>query len=136
MISMKTPHALMRALLCAVVVSLLAFGSNAEPPATPNTVEFAGQKQSIKAGDDGKWTLKLDPLKANAEPQVMTITSPTLKEPVQVKGILVGEVWIASGQSNMQWLANKCDVGRVLQAGIKARVEAGEELKTFIIIIV
>lgn len=156
---MTAPRLLMPALLCAILVSLLTFGANAQPVAAPNTielgtpftdgavlqrgmmvpvwgwadpgawvaVEFAGQKQSIKAGKDGKWSLKLDPLKANAEPQVMKITSPSIREPIKVENILVGEVWVASGQSNMQWLANKCDVGRVLQAGIKARVEAGEE---------
>ena len=42
-------------------------------PGTKITVEFSGQKKSATAGDDGKWMLKLDPLKANAEPQELTV---------------------------------------------------------------
>ena len=94
-------------------------------PGETAEVTFAGQTQKGKAGEDGRWTVKLNPLKASAQPRVMTIK--VADKTVTVNDILVGEVWVASGQSNMQWLANKCDVGRVLQAGIKARVEAGDE---------
>lgn len=67
-------------------------------------VEFAGQKKSAKAGADGKWTVQLDALKADA-------TSRDLKaypkgdsaKSVSVKDVLVGDVWLASGQSNMEW---------------------------------
>ena len=90
------------------------------------TVEFAGQKKNAVADADGKWMVKLDPLKANAEPQQMTVSAGTTDKQV-VKNILIGEVWMASGQSNMQWEAGKCDTGRVLQAMIKERVAAGKE---------
>lgn len=95
-------------------------------PGTKVTVEFAGQKKSAAAGMDRKWMVTLDPLKENAAPQEMVVTESTGKE-VTLENILVGEVWMASGQSNMQWEANKCNVGRVLQRQIAERVAAGEE---------
>ena len=42
-------------------------------PGTKVSVEFAGQKKSATAGEDGKWMLQLDPLKASAEPAEMVI---------------------------------------------------------------
>lgn len=96
-------------------------------PGNTVTVEFAGQKKQAVAGKDGKWLLKLDPLQASDQPQGMLVLGGERRAGLSLGDILVGEVWIASGQSNMQWLASKCDVGRVLQAGIKERVEAGQE---------
>ncbi len=81
-------------------------------PGTSITVEFAGQKETAKAGADGKWMLKLKPLTASAEPAEMVIQESGKK--VVLKNILVGEVWMASGQSNMQWLAAKCDVQKIV----------------------
>jgi hypothetical protein len=95
-------------------------------PGVEVTVAFAGQKKSAKAGKDGKWMVELDPLKASFEPAEMVIEEPGKK--VVLKNILVGEVWFASGQSNMQWLAApKSDVGQVLQKQIAERVAAGKE---------
>lgn len=75
-------------------------------PGTKITVEFAGQKQTAKAGADGKWMLKLKRLKANAAPSEMAISDSEGKK-VVLKNLLVGEVWHASGQSNMEWFAGK-----------------------------
>jgi len=75
-------------------------------PGTEVTVEFAGQKQTGEAGKDGKWMLQLDPLKASFEPADMTISEAAGRS-VTLRNILVGEVWLASGQSNMQWKVNK-----------------------------
>ncbi|OYW72281.1 MAG: hypothetical protein B7Z37_25390, partial [Verrucomicrobia bacterium 12-59-8] len=66
-------------------------------PGEDVTVEFAGQKKSTKADASGKWMVKLDPLSANAEPQVLKAGNVTIQD------VLVGEVWLASGQSNMEW---------------------------------
>ena len=74
-------------------------------PGTAITVEFAGQKVNAKAGADGKWLLKLLPLTASSEPAEMVIQDSANK--VALKNILVGEVWHASGQSNMEGIANK-----------------------------
>jgi len=95
-------------------------------PGTKVTVAFGGQKKTAAAGKDGKWMVQLDPLQANATPQEMVIADGAGKT-VTLKDILVGEVWMASGQSNMQWVASKCDVGRVLQKQIAERVAAGKE---------
>ncbi len=65
---------------------------------TEVTVNFAGQTKSATAGDDGRWVVDLDPLDATAEPAVMEITGTSRRELLDV---LVGEVWMCSGQSNM-----------------------------------
>jgi len=69
-----------------------------DAPSTRVTVAFAGQSHTAVAGADGKWMVKLDPLPANAVPQSMTVSGSSIK---QIKDVLVGEVWICSGQSNM-----------------------------------
>jgi hypothetical protein len=96
-------------------------------PGNTVTVEFAGQKKQAIASKGGKWMVKLDPLEASDQPKGMLILGGEGRAGLSLGDILIGEVWIASGQSNMQWLASKCDVGRVLQAGIKERVDAGQE---------
>jgi sialate O-acetylesterase len=71
-----------------------------DTPGTDVTVTFAGQTKTAKAGADGKWTVKLDAVPANAKPAILGIKGSSAKE---LKNVLVGEVWICSGQSNMQW---------------------------------
>jgi sialate O-acetylesterase len=63
------------------------------------TVKFAGQTKSARAGADGKWLVKLGKLKASAEPQNLIVES---GGKIMFTNILVGEVWLASGQSNME----------------------------------
>lgn len=75
-------------------------------PGTKVTVSFKGQKVSATADKDGKWVAELAKLKASFEPAEMTITEAGGKT-VTLKNILVGEVWMASGQSNMQWICGK-----------------------------
>ena len=69
-----------------------------DAPGTKVSVTFAGQTKSAEAGADGKWTVKLDPSPVNATPQTLTISGSTSKE---IQDVLVGEVWMCSGQSNM-----------------------------------
>ena len=64
-------------------------------------VEFNGKKCSAKAGADGKWTLNLPPMEASDSPRKMNI-SENGKPAKTVSDILVGEVWILGGQSNME----------------------------------
>ena len=61
-------------------------------------VSFAGQTKSAKANATGKWTLKLEKLKAANEPLTLTVKG---KNTLTVQDVLVGEVWLGSGQSNM-----------------------------------
>ena len=63
------------------------------------TVEFANQKATTTAAADGKWSVSLKPLKAGG-PFSMTIIG---DNSVTVNNLLVGEVWVCSGQSNMEW---------------------------------
>ncbi|WP_309385520.1 hypothetical protein [Cerasicoccus frondis] len=71
----------------------------ANPGETVN-VRFDGQTVSAKADATGKWMAKLPPMQANADGQTMTIeTSSGDKE--TFSDVLVGEVWLAAGQSNM-----------------------------------
>ncbi|MDP6524095.1 MAG: hypothetical protein QGH15_07720 [Kiritimatiellia bacterium] len=81
-------------------------------PGTKITVEFGGQKKKATAGKDGKWMLELDKLKASFEPAEMIIADSTGKK-VVLKNILVGEVWMASGQSNMQWKVTKSSCNKL-----------------------
>lgn len=62
------------------------------------TVEFNGQKVETVAAN-GKWLVKLKPMKENANPQTLVIRG---KNTLTFKNILIGEVWICSGQSNME----------------------------------
>lgn len=65
------------------------------------TVEFAGQTATATA-QGGKWKVELKPLKAGG-PFSMKISG---DNEVTVNNLLVGEVWVASGQSNMEWTLN------------------------------
>jgi sialate O-acetylesterase len=68
-------------------------------PGAGVTVKFAGQTKSTRAAADGKWLVKLGKLQASAEPQNLVVES---GETRIFTNILVGEVWLASGQSNME----------------------------------
>lgn len=70
-------------------------------PGEKITVEFAGQKQTAKADAEGKWMVKLAALPANAEPHILVAHAEKPDRKVQVTDVLVGEVWLGSGQSNM-----------------------------------
>ena len=76
-----------------------------DAPGTPITVSFAGQTKTTSADAAGKWTVKLDPMPANATPATLTVQGTTKRE---IGDVLVGEVWVCSGQSNMEWAVNKC----------------------------
>ena len=64
-------------------------------------VSFAGQTKQTTTPESGKWMLKLDKLSVNAKPASMTIK--VGNESKEIKDILVGEVWLCSGQSNMDF---------------------------------
>ena len=72
--------------------------------ANPNksvTLNFGEETKSIKADAKGKWSIKIGPLKASSESRTMTIRSG--KSEVKIADIIVGEVWVCGGQSNMAW---------------------------------
>ena len=77
----------------------------AEPGANVK-VEFAGQTKTAKADQFGDWMVKLDPLNASRVERTLKV-SDDHKQSIELDGVLVGEVWFASGQSNMVWTAGK-----------------------------
>src|SRR5882724_12541074 len=66
-------------------------------PGEAVTVSFLGQKASATAGADGKWKVYLKPLPAGGSYK-MTVSG---QNTIELADILLGEVWIGSGQSNM-----------------------------------
>src|SRR3989475_10471829 len=67
-------------------------------------VRFAGQSKKAIAAMDGTWRVKLNPMRANATPATMIISG---RNNIELKNILVGEVWLVAGQSNMQRLLSE-----------------------------
>lgn len=64
------------------------------------TVTFASQTKTVKTGKDGQWRVSLDPMEAGG-PYQMVVKGK--KNAVTFDDVLTGEVWVCSGQSNMEW---------------------------------
>ena len=88
-----------------------------DDPGTKVTVTFAGQSYAATAGADGRWTVKLAAQPANKTPQTLAIVSGATKRDVQ--DVLIGEVWMCSGQSNMQWALGQTYTGDLEGAGAR-----------------
>jgi sialate O-acetylesterase len=98
------------------------------------TVQFAAQSKSGVADASGKWAVMLDAMKANSEPQTMTVSSRSGAR-VEIGDVLIGEVWLCAGQSNMamtvdgqtKWL----HVGGIADAKEVVRGSANPLLRQF-----
>ncbi len=66
------------------------------------SVRFGGQEAQALAGADGRWQVSLPPVKAGVGPLEMKVRG-TKSPEIVLTDILVGEVWLCSGQSNMEW---------------------------------
>lgn len=75
-------------------------------------VNFAGQKKTTIVDAEGHWSLLLDPMTADFTPRSMIISDG--KSRIELENILVGEVWLAGGQSNMEYRMDR-PKGYVLQ---------------------
>jgi sialate O-acetylesterase len=64
-------------------------------------VAIAGQTQKTTADDKGKWRVTLEPLSVSEEPLKLVVEGKNSR--LERNDILVGEVWLCSGQSNMEW---------------------------------
>ena len=84
-------------------------------PAEEITVAFGGNQQTTKADTNGRWSIELPAMPANKTPQTMTISATNT---IEIKDVLVGEVWLCSGQSNMEWQVRRC-------ANAEAEIAAG-----------
>lgn len=63
-------------------------------------VSFADQQHQATADDEGRWMVRLTPLAASEAGRTLTIAG---NNRVAFEDVLVGDVWICSGQSNMEW---------------------------------
>jgi len=113
-------------------------------PGTKVTVKFGQQKKTGEAGMDGKWLVRLDALKASAESAELIITSATGdpaspegsaaagKKMIVINDVVVGDVWLCSGQSNMEWgmkqFKTEEDVAKGLMVGSKTGREPVKEV--------
>ena len=85
-------------------------------PGARVTVRFADQKHTTRADADGHWQVTLRPMPASTRPQTLTIQSG--RERLVMEDVLVGEVWIAGGQSNMEF-----NMGPVWRGGSTNKVD-------------
>lgn len=76
------------------------------PDGTPVQVSFAGQAVATVA-EQGQWRVELAPLRASNEGRTLRVSSGTLA--VELEDVLVGDVWLAGGQSNMVWRLDRHD---------------------------
>ena len=76
-------------------------------PGEEVAVAFRGQSRSAKAGDDGAWKVVLEPTAAGG-PFEMVVSG---RNTITLGDVLVGEVWICSGQSNMAWPLDRATDG-------------------------
>jgi hypothetical protein len=65
------------------------------------TLSLAGQRVVARTGAEGRWKTNFPPMKEQAESLTLTVEG---KNKIVVQDVLVGEVWLASGQSNMAFL--------------------------------
>ncbi|HEY3319020.1 MAG TPA: hypothetical protein VGP72_00890 [Planctomycetota bacterium] len=75
------------------------------------TVAFSGQQAQAKAAADRSWQVTLTPIPANRVPQTMTITGKTTT--LKLENVLVGDVWVLGGQSNMEFPITNVDDGEL-----------------------
>ncbi|HEY0075273.1 MAG TPA: sialate O-acetylesterase [Abditibacteriaceae bacterium] len=74
-------------------------------PGQKITVALAGDIYETTAGADGKWMLRIKPLTAGG-PYQMQVSGP---QTATLNNVMAGDVWICSGQSNMQWSVSASD---------------------------
>ena len=95
------------------------------------TVSFAGQTQQVTADASGQWTAYLDPLTASAQGRELVIAS--AGKQITLHNVVVGEVWLASGQSNMEekmkYLPHQSEVASYQDAAL--RIFTTERTRSF-----
>ncbi len=82
--------------------------------ATPGekvTVTFAGQQQSVIAGQDRSWRVTLAAMSSHTDPLELTVTGE--KDRLVLENVLVGDVWVLGGQSNMEFPLSRIENGQL-----------------------
>lgn len=72
-------------------------------PSESVTVTMGGQSKTAKAGPDGQWQVRLEPMQAQSTPRTLAIAGTDAAHQSSFTNVLVGDVWLCSGQSNMEW---------------------------------
>jgi sialate O-acetylesterase len=70
------------------------------PPGESVDVRIAGQRHVVTAETDGRWAVRLDPMPAGG-PHELVVSAAGSR--IVAGNVLFGDVWVASGQSNMVW---------------------------------
>lgn len=74
------------------------------------TLKFKGQVKRTSVGQDGQWSITLDPLQASTESAELTIIAG--ESTIELRDVVVGDVWLCSGQSNMGFKLKACTGGK------------------------
>lgn len=77
-------------------------------PGEKVSLEFAGNHAGTVADASGSWRAELPPMEASSESRPLTVKG---SNTLTVNDVLVGEVWLCSGQSNMEWALGRSDGG-------------------------
>ena len=80
-------------------------------PGEEITVSFAGQQAKVNAAADRSWQVSLKPMPANSTPQTMMVRGKS--QTLALENVLIGDVWILGGQSNMEFPISKVDDGEL-----------------------
>ena len=75
------------------------------------SVSFAGKKQTAIAGADRAWEVTFAPMSANSEQQTMTVKG--AEKTLTLDNILLGDIWVMGGQSNMQFPLSNAEDGKL-----------------------
>lgn len=85
-------------------------------PGAEVRVRFGGQAVAATAGADGRFRADLAPMDASAEGRTLAVE--TGADVLSLQDVLVGEVWLCSGQSNMEWPAEAVpDLAAAIESG-------------------
>jgi sialate O-acetylesterase len=84
-------------------------------PGAKVTIGWKGQSHAGSADASGKWSVLLPAGPAESQGQTLRVQSG--KDSLTITNLLVGEVWLASGQSNMEWILKNCTVQSAEAAG-------------------
>lgn len=80
------------------------------PAAQEILLEFANHSVSVTAGDDGSWSAVVPPCASSFQERQLRVRSGSAV--IELDRILIGEVWLCAGQSNMQWPVHQSSNGR------------------------
>ncbi|TWU01640.1 hypothetical protein [Neorhodopirellula pilleata] len=80
-------------------------------PGEDIVVSFAGKKQTATAADDRRWKVTLPAMTANSQPQTMTIKG--TRKTLTLDNVLIGDIWVLGGQSNMEFPLDRVENGEL-----------------------